>query len=206
MSTESKGIFSFFKGIVKPLSKEEDLDIAMEVQPLSASDTPEPPTASVIGEDVVRFATDTLSDLFEKAGFPSEIQARVGSQDRLILEIHNEQDLGRIIGKDGIHLEAWQTILRAILFQKYKRFIRVMVDAGDYRNRKFDGLRNLAMNAARKVMREKRDVALRPMSAVERRFVHLLFETHDRIQSTSVGEGGDRHVVLEYIHTDVRPA
>ena len=71
-----------------------------------------------------------------------------------------------------------------------------MVDAGDYRRRREAMLREMALRAARRARQERRRVALEPMTAAERRIVHLALKDDPAVETRSEGEEPHRRVVV----------
>jgi spoIIIJ-associated protein len=106
-----------------------------------------------------------------------------------------ESDL--LIGQYGVNLRALQHILRAIARRRTEEKLRFSVDVNDYRREKIGSLVSLARAMARQAVEEKRLMALRPMSAYERRIVHLELSENEQVKTESIGEGEERKVVIK---------
>ncbi|OHB21742.1 MAG: hypothetical protein A2939_05405 [Parcubacteria group bacterium RIFCSPLOWO2_01_FULL_48_18] len=74
--------------------------------------------------------------------------------------------------------------------------VPVFVDINNYRSDREKLILELAKVAARKVGLTKKEVALPPMNAYERRLVHVELATRPDVVTASEGEGIDRHVVV----------
>jgi spoIIIJ-associated protein len=72
----------------------------------------------------------------------------------------------------------------------------VLVDVEDYRGRRERQLRELAERAAARVTETGKMLQLEPMSALERRWIHLALRDHPDVVTQSIGEEPNRRVVL----------
>lgn len=106
-------------------------------------------------------------------------------------------DAGRLIGKGGRTLSALEQITNAVINRSDGPSVRVNVDVGGYKRRRDDRLRDTAHKAADQVRTLGEPVELDPMSAAERRVVHMAVADEVDIISESAGEGRDRRVVLK---------
>jgi len=147
-------------------------------------------------EEMAEFCVSQLDQLLSMSGFPSEIKLVKRDGHKIFVEITNATDIGRIIGREGGTLEAFQILVRAFLFQKYGHPVALILDAGNYRKKRRDIVKSQALRAARVVVDERKDVELPSMNAAERRQIHVLFKGHKKIRTESVGNGLGRHVVL----------
>lgn len=102
-----------------------------------------------------------------------------------------------IIGQYGANLRALQHILRVMARKKTEERLRFSVDVNDYRRQKLGSLTELARSLARQAIADKRPVVMRPLSAYERRIVHMELAPNDQVQTESIGEGEERKVVIK---------
>jgi spoIIIJ-associated protein len=72
----------------------------------------------------------------------------------------------------------------------------VVIDAAGYRERRRATLDALAVRTAERVLRTGERVELEPMSAVERKVVHLRLKEIEGIETTSEGVEPNRYVVV----------
>ncbi|MDR2696730.1 MAG: protein jag, partial [Deltaproteobacteria bacterium] len=75
--------------------------------------------------------------------------------------------------------------------------VRVNLDAGDYRQRQDDKLRELALHLAAKVKNTGRPCSTRPLSSYHRRIIHLTLQEDEQVQTRSTGEGALKRVVVQ---------
>jgi spoIIIJ-associated protein len=105
-------------------------------------------------------------------------------------------DDGYVIGRRGETLDALQYLVRLVVSRKREDYKRVSVNVGDYREQREQNLRELAVNSASKVKKYGRNITLPPMTPYDRRIIHTAVQEFDGANSFSVGEGGERRVVV----------
>lgn len=104
----------------------------------------------------------------------------------------------QLIGKDGEVLDALQ-LLAAIVVNKGNdndESLRIILDCQNFRKRKEERLKRLALSLADKVARSKRSIKLKPMSSYERRIIHTTLQNHKFVTTYSEGEEPYRKVVI----------
>lgn len=107
------------------------------------------------------------------------------------------EDLGVVIGYHGDGLMSIQTLLGLILSKQMGVWTNVTVDANGYRKEREDKLREMAKNAADKVKFSLTAVELPPMSASDRRVIHMEVGKIEGVVSESAGEGYSRRVIVK---------
>jgi spoIIIJ-associated protein len=112
------------------------------------------------------------------------------------IDVHGG-DAGRLIGKGGRTLAALEFLTNAVVNKvEGEPPVRVNVDVGGYKRRRDERLRIVAQRAAARVRKSGMAVELEPMSAAERRVVHMELADDPAVESESTGEGRDRRVVV----------
>jgi spoIIIJ-associated protein len=106
-------------------------------------------------------------------------------------------DLGLVIGKHGQTIDAIQYLANAIVWRGREDRKTVVVDAAGYRDRRRASLEQLADRAAGEARAARKDVFLEPMSAVERKIVHLHLQDREDVETTSEGTEPNRYVVVK---------
>jgi spoIIIJ-associated protein len=111
------------------------------------------------------------------------------------------EDLGILIGKHGQTLDALQylTNLAANRGLSDNR-IHVIVDVENYRSRREDTLRRLALRLADKVKHTGEKIMLEPMNRHERKIIHMALQDSHRVSTYSSGEEPYRKVIIELKH------
>jgi spoIIIJ-associated protein len=105
-------------------------------------------------------------------------------------------DLGLVIGKRGQTIDAIQYLVNAILWREDEPRRDVVVDAAGYRRRREAALQRTAERAAREALQTGAPVPLEPMTASERKIVHLYLHSRPGIATASEGAEPNRHVIV----------
>ena len=111
--------------------------------------------------------------------------------------IINTDKAGILIGHKGEALSAIQYLANIVEQRKNKYAKRLIVDANDYRDRRDDSLIDLADRMARKVIKYKTPVKLRPMNAYDRRIVHTYLQNFKGVTTHSEGKEPHRCLIIE---------
>lgn len=107
------------------------------------------------------------------------------------------KDAGRIIGYRGEALQSLQLIISQIASQKSQDFKRIIIDVEGWRKSKEDDLTKQAQEWAKSVIESKEELELEPMPSWQRRVVHMALQEIEEVESESVGEGNERHLVIK---------
>jgi spoIIIJ-associated protein len=137
---------------------------------------------------------DYLSRVLTGLGLPATVTV-ADEYESLVGNITGD-DLGLFIGRHGQTIDAVQYLANIIVFRGLDTRKRVVVDAEDYRERREDVLKSLAERGANEVLRGKRQYELKPMSAAERRIVHLHLQDRDDVETISEGKEPFRRVII----------
>ena len=105
-------------------------------------------------------------------------------------------DVGVLIGRFGQTIDAVQYLVNAIVAKREGQRIEVTVDAAGYRERRRETLERLALRSAERAVRIGEAVELEPMTAVERKIVHLRLKEIDGVETSSAGTEPNRYVVV----------
>jgi spoIIIJ-associated protein len=116
-------------------------------------------------------------------------------EDEIRLEIEGP-DAGRVIGKRGTVLEAIQYLTTRIAHKQGEPRRHVSVDAEGYRARHEDQLAQMAKRLGARVAKEGKVITFDPMSARDRRIVHMALRDFPGVRTESRGEGQDRRVQI----------
>jgi spoIIIJ-associated protein len=106
-------------------------------------------------------------------------------------------DLGMLIGRHGQTIDAIQYLANAAMYRGHSDERKeVVVDAAGYRARRRASLEALAVRSAERALAQGEPVELEPMTAVERKVVHLRLKELDGVETTSEGTEPNRFVVV----------
>lgn len=163
-------------------------------------------SASVVEEKSTGNEKDPYA---EAASFIREVGENMGldvkveishSKDHTVLNISG-QDLGLMIGRRGQTLDALQYLANIIANRYSDSFIRIVLDAENFRERRKKTLEDLAVRLAGRVVRTRKEVTLEPMSPQERKVIHSKLQDHPEVKTYSKGEEPNRRVVITLKHS-----
>jgi len=198
--------------------KEGEFDEEEEPAPFLSSPTISPELASELGlgdvsvtegemqevetptREDVEITVDVLQHILRYMNIPATVQVR--STNPLTLNIHGiHENLGLLIGRRGETLAALQLLVSLIVGHRTKHRMRIIIDAENYRQRREENLRSLALRVAQQVRNYRRSIALEAMPPHERRIVHIALSESKDISTESIGEGEARRVVISLKRT-----
>jgi spoIIIJ-associated protein len=151
-----------------------------------------------VSSDEITIAAQTINDLISMLGVEvicNLTQANIDEISSPLFEIEGE-DSALLIGRRGETLRALQLIVRLIVMNKTDQKINLSLDIEGYDSRHQQSLNNLAERVAQRVLKTSRSIELEPMTARDRRVVHLALAEKDEVHTESVGDGYDRRVVI----------
>lgn len=151
-------------------------------------------------ENRVKIETDSVVHILSTLLSYLRIQGKVvESQWRDIPFFVIETDEAPLlIGDRGQHLEALNYLVRKMSEQRAAGApARFVIDVNSYTKKHFEELRDRALMGAERVKYFKKEVTLQPMSAMERRVVHLTLQDHEEVTTESIGSGVQRRVVIK---------
>lgn len=137
------------------------------------------------------------SELLEKMSVaPDSLVVEEDEEGNFKVVIDSEADSGVLIGYHGENLNSLQRMLSLISYKSLGEWKRIIVDVSGYRDERQARLEELAENAAKRVRFLQDPVTLPPMSAFERRVIHLKVSEIPGVSTESTGEGRERRVVI----------
>jgi spoIIIJ-associated protein len=125
----------------------------------------------------------------------SNVEEYEGDEGEIILDVVGG-DLALLIGRHGRTLDALQTLVSAITNRQIGFRYPVIVDVEGYRHRRRQKIEDIARRAGDRAARQHIAVRLRPMTAYERRVVHVALRDDRRVSTASEGEDPFRVVVV----------
>ena len=133
-------------------------------------------------------ASVVLSDEFP-------IDDREAAASSIVFDIRGE-DPGVLIGRRGQTLASLQYIVRVIVGHQTQIRLPIIIDVEGYKRRRWEALRALAWRMAEQVQAKGEPFALEPMTAFERRVIHISLADHPDVTTESTGMGEARKVVI----------
>lgn len=155
---------------------------------------------SVLDDNLLFVSRQTVAELLEKMKVPARVEVRYGEPDEedqrpVLVDIRGD-DLGILIGRRAEILNAMQYIVNLIVSKQVEHWVQVIVDVEGYRARRDRQLRQMANRMADQAIKTGRRQVLEPMSASERRIIHLELRDHPKVSTQSIGEEPARKVTI----------
>jgi spoIIIJ-associated protein len=151
-------------------------------------------------DDVVKQSRETVENLVSKMKVDAQVTAHYGEEGEngetpVLVDIRGD-DLSVLIGRRSETLNALQYISSLIVSKQAGRYVQLVVDVEGYRNRRERQLRQLARRMAEQAIRSRRRQVLEPMSASDRRIIHLELRTNPEVDTLSIGDEPNRKVSI----------
>ena len=153
-----------------------------------------------MNETNLKLIQETVEEILTKGGFTVKTEIFTNLEDgeeNVICNVLTGEDSNFLIGQYGMNLQALQHIIRLIVRRKTDDKIKFVLDVNSYRQQKNEAVVELAKAAVGQALSENRAVVMRPMSAYERRLVHMELSKDNRVMTESIGEGEARKVVVK---------
>lgn len=107
-------------------------------------------------------------------------------------------DSNMLIGENGQHLLALHTVVKKIIERKFpQEQLPFLLDVNEYQRHRIEEIKDKARMSAQRVRYFKKEVVMQPMSAYERRIVHVALAEDPDVTTESMGEGEMRRVVIK---------
>jgi len=153
-------------------------------------------TAAVDDSEVAAEVREVLEHILSAIGVTARIEIVEG--DETVTATFVGRELGLVIGKHGQTIDAIQYLANAIVWRgRGDERKAVVVDAAGYRARREATLSALAKRSAERAVSSGRSVELEPMTAVERKVVHVQLKDVTGVVTRSEGTEPNRFVVID---------
>jgi spoIIIJ-associated protein len=149
-----------------------------------------------VKRDCAYEAKSFLKSILDNMGIKAEIRIK---EEENTLKIHmNGPDMGILIGYRGETLDALQYLISLTINKdRNDDYKRVILDTENYRKKREETIKRLAIKIANKAIRTGKVVKLEPMNPYERRIIHSVLQNNPDVQTYSEGEEPYRRVVVD---------
>jgi spoIIIJ-associated protein len=145
--------------------------------------------------DLAAEARELVTRIVDGIGVTGRID--VDEDDDVITVSCAGSDLGMLIGRHGQTIDAVQYLANAVMWRRHPEDRKeVVVDAAGYRDRRRTALEALALRSAERALSDREPVELEPMTAVERKVVHVRLKEFEGVETTSEGTEPNRYIVV----------
>ena len=144
----------------------------------------------------------TVEDLFKRIGFSFENLSLENhknpeGQEIFIVKVKSDDDCSLLLDDKGRNLKALEYIVRLIALKGLDQKVGLVLDLNNFLEKRNGRISELARLVAERVQTTQKSFVLRPMSAYERRLVHLELAGWADIKTESIGEEPRRRVVIK---------
>ena len=148
--------------------------------------------------ETIEIATEKINKFLDEyfSVMDLQLKADVSYKEGYMIVTINGDNTGLIIGHRGETLEALQVILSAVINKDSDKRVKIIIDSENYREKRSNSLKGLALREAEGVIRKKKNFTFEPMSAFERKAIHTALQNHPKVTTFSVGEEPYRKVVI----------
>ncbi|GAB4116727.1 MAG: KH domain-containing protein [Roseiflexaceae bacterium] len=193
--------------VLEPGGGDEEALVRVTVVDDDDEGDPQPSvSAAPMPSNVDQLARRILEDLLERmdiSAFVTAVRSTVPGQngepeDTITLHVEgaDEEAMSLMIGRRGETLRSLQFMVNLLVSRHVQKWPQVVVDVGNYRQRRQESLEGLARRMADRVRQTGRPLMLEPMGAYERRIVHLTLRSDATVYTESTGEGQNRKIVI----------
>ncbi len=168
---------------------EEDAN-AVDTSHAEDERTPQEPVTPELLSEVKALVTSLVEAM--------SLNARIDvyeSDDEIAVDVASPET-GLFIGQKGETIDSLQYLVNVAVYKDRPFAKRIVLDAEGYRQRRIEAIQGIAHRTARKAIRERRSVELPPMSAPERRVVHVYLKDNPQVNTMSEGTGYNRRVTI----------
>lgn len=125
------------------------------------------------------------------------IEAKKGDEANPSVFKINLPNAGQLIGNKGVNIVHLEHLVKIAVKRRMQEGDPFVLDINDYRKSKESFIKELARTAAQKVALSGKEEALPPMTAYERRIIHLELSMRPDVVTESKGDGEDRYLVIK---------
>lgn len=145
--------------------------------------------------DEIKLVSEKIKEFFDSI-LDKDITCDVTIKDFCVYVKIDGENINNLIGYRGNTINALQTLASAIANKNSSAKTVVIVDVGNYKEKREKTLEDLAEKISQRVIKTKKSVTLDPMTAYERKIIHTKLQNSDKVKTFSKGEEPHRRVVI----------
>ncbi len=175
-------------------------------QPVAPTREPARSRQPLDPEKTGAYARQVLEGILERMGLEAYVTVQHKTapgpdgepQNSIMLYVEgiDEETVGLMIGRRGETLRSLQFLLNTVVQRACGRWPQLVIDVGNYRQRRQESLEGLARRVAEQVRATGRPVPLEPMQSYDRRIIHMALRNDDSVYTESTGEGENRRITV----------
>jgi len=151
---------------------------------------------AITKKEIIKCIKEYINELSKNMGISINCEVRFNNQNINVLLISENNNI--LIGKDGKTLNAIQVLLRQVMSELNEFGLKLLVDVGNYKQRKIRNLEKEIKRICEEVIESKIEVKLDPMNSYERRIAHNIVSEYENLTSISEGVEPNRYTIIKY--------
>lgn len=140
---------------------------------------------------------DLAVKLFDLMGVEASIEVVETGEETFEVNINTKDETGLLIGFRGENINSLQTVLGIMVKGETGKWVRLMVNVGDYRQKQEHKLEELADQAAQRAVETKEAQPIYNLTAGQRRTIHMYLSLRNDVVTESQGEGDERFLIVK---------
>jgi spoIIIJ-associated protein len=145
-------------------------------------------------EEEIEIAKQLMMGLLERMEINTVLEGFLREGD-IHLEVRGDKE-GILIGKDGRTLDSLQFLINRMVNKRLKGSVRVILDINDYRKRRADNLKKMALQLGEKAKTRGYGLTIGPFNAHDRRIIHIALKEDPLLRTESLGEGEMKRIKI----------
>ena len=145
--------------------------------------------------EVITFIKETITEITKTIA--EEVNLEVRRRENTISVTIFSDNNSILIGKNGKNVGALQFLVRQMVNSKLKNNLSIIIDVGNYKEKRVKNIEYLAKKLAREAHKTKTEVTMDSMNSYERRIVHEVLANDKYVYTESIGEEPNRKVVIK---------
>ena len=145
--------------------------------------------------EIIAFIKETITEITKNMGVEANLEVRRRENNVSVTIFSDNNSI--LIGKNGKNVAALQLLVRQMVNSKLKESIGIVLDVGNYKEKRVKNIEYLAKKLAREAYKTKTEVTMDSMNSYERRIVHAVLADDKYVYTESIGEEPNRKVVIK---------
>ena len=145
--------------------------------------------------EIIAFIKETITEITKNMGVEANLEVRRRENNVSVTIFSDNNSI--LIGKNGKNVAALQLLVRQMVNSKLKDSIGIVLDVGNYKEKRVKSIEYLAKKLAREAYKTKTEVTMDSMNSYERRIVHAVLADDKYVYTESIGEEPNRKVVIK---------
>ena len=145
--------------------------------------------------EIISYIKETINEIIKKMNAEANLEVR-RREENISITIFSDNN-AILIGKNGKNVSALQLLIRQIVNSKLNKPLSIIIDVGNYKEKRAKNIEYLAKKLAREAYKTKTEITMDSMNSYERRIVHSALADDKYVYTESTGEEPSRKVVIK---------